>query len=328
MPAWEEGFASGGGWRRMTGILCVAQASKERPGGPSQTDARQSRPIAEGFAPPENSPMNPLRTLFRRHLSWRPAYYRRLWQARRYLKNYREIVRASPRRYPEAFHFRAGHSWRISDAVTELQVFEEVFGQEHYRLSPTGATATVIDIGANNGLFSLYAHLKLPAARIYAIEANPLTYQSLVGNIGANALQETVRPVNRAISATNGTVTFYCSSTSGWSSLFPTRGAEGGQAVSVQSMSLSSFCAAQGIGEVDVLKIDVEGAEYDIILGDPQFFSVPVRELYLEVDQHPRDTKYEFKALLDLLRRHYRSVTLRCPGFGDYPLIHCSERVG
>jgi FkbM family methyltransferase len=271
--------------------------------------------------------MNPLGTFFRRHLSWRPAYCRRLWRARRYLKNYREVVRASPRRHPEAFHFRAGYSWRIAEVVTELQVFEEVFGQEQYRLSPSGSTATVIDIGANNGLFSLYAHLKLPAARIYAIEANPLTYRSLAGNISANALQDAVQPSNQAISATSGTVRFYCSATSGWSSLFPVRGAEGGEAVSVESVSLSAFCATRGIGEVDVLKIDVEGAEYDIVLGDPGFFDVPVREMYLEVDREPRDRKYEFECLLGRLRRHYRSVTVRCPGMGDYPLVHCRGRV-
>jgi FkbM family methyltransferase len=271
--------------------------------------------------------MNPIATAFRRHVAWRPHYYKRMWKARRYLENYREVIQASPGRYPEAFLFRAGYTWRFAEVVTELQVFEEVFGTECYRLAAKNSAATVIDIGANNGQFSLYAHLKNPAARIYSIEANPFTYSSLTKNICANALQEVLVPSNLAISGATGTVTFYCSPTSGWSSLFPVRGAEGGSAVSVPSMSLSSFCAAQGVAEVDVLKIDVEGAEYDIVLGDPKFFDVPVREIYLEVDHHPRDTRYEFSALLDSLRRHYGSVTVDGCKTDDYSLVHCRERI-
>jgi FkbM family methyltransferase len=260
---------------------------------------------------------------WRAHIAWRPQYYHRLWKARRYLENYREVLHNAPSKDPGAFRFRSGPTWHLSDPTTGLQVFDEVFVGEHYRFQNRGTARTVVDIGANIGLFSLYAHLKLPAATIYAIEADPSTFATLAGNVEHNALQDFVRPFHLAISSVTGTLTFYRAATSGWSSLFPVRGAEGGEAVQVSSMSLPAFCAAQGIGEIDILKIDVEGAEYDIVLGDPGFFEVPVHELLLEVDRDPRDSRYGYAALMDRLRQRYHSVVTDRPGDEEYPLVHC-----
>ena len=91
----------------------------------------------------------------------------------------------------------------------------------------------------------------------------------------------------------------------------------------VDTINISTFCEKYKIKKIDFLKIDIEGAEYDVILGDPDLFNVPVREIVLEADRNPRDEKYKFHDLINYLKSHYYSVKV---GEGEYPLVHCRRQ--
>jgi FkbM family methyltransferase len=168
----------------------------------------------------------------------------------------------------------------------------------------------------------------MPNAAIFAVEANPDTFQVLFKNVKLNALDRSIRPFNLAMSSRTGKQPFFCAETSGWSSLYDLRGAKDGRAVSVDTMNLSSFRKFHGIREIDYLKIDIEGAEYDVVLGDPEFFAAPIHHLVMELDREPRDRRYTFDELLNCLKRHYGSVSVTCPGWQEYPLVHCKKPRG
>lgn len=268
---------------------------------------------------------NIIRELWKQHIAWRPNYYKRFLKTRRYLRNYREVLQASETTMPTQFAFWAGYTLDLLDGETSLQTFDEIFVHDHYRLEIDHAAATVVDLGANIGLFSLYAHMRMPNATIYAVEADPTTFEVLAKNLTINSLTTSIHAIQLAISSQTGKVPFFCTQTSGWSSLYNLRGAEQGKAAQVDAMSLSSFCKDHHIDGIDFLKIDIEGAEYDAILGDRHIFDIPIREMVLEVDRNPRDRRYAFTDLLEWLRDYYHSVTLAYPGSRDYPLVHCAE---
>src|SRR5207245_7447466 len=108
--------------------------------------------------------------LWKQHFAWRPSYYKRFLKTRRYLNNYRDIVPAAEQALPKHLDFRAGYTFTLIDADTGLQTFDEIFIHDHYKLPANHAAKTIIDLGANIGLFSLYAHLKMPNPIVFAIE--------------------------------------------------------------------------------------------------------------------------------------------------------------
>ena len=99
-------------------------------------------------------------------------------------------------------------------------------------------------------------------------------------------------------------------------------GAKDGRCVTVPSRLLSHSLHELNITAIDFLKLDVEGAEYDILLGDDELWSsISIRTLAVEMDRQPRDARYKFGDLCNLLRSRFRSVT---ETGSNYPLVVCS----
>ncbi len=268
---------------------------------------------------------NRLSSFWRRYIAWRLSYYRKLWFCKKYLKNHKEVLSASKSDAFRRFEFLSGEHFSISDPATALQVFDEIFVVEDYKMRESRESQVVFDVGANIGLFSLYAHMKQPNSRIFTIEANPGTFQILKKNIIENSLQTTVQIFNLALSAEIGKISFFSSPVSGWSSIFNLRGAQDGQQCAVDSINLSAFCKREGVQKIDFLKMDIEGAEYDAILGDSDFFEVPIKELVIEVDRQPRDQRYTYQDLINCLKCHYRSIKVVAHADLNYPLVYCQE---
>ena len=91
---------------------------------------------------------------------------------------------------------------------------------------------------------------------------------ALKKNINENKLRDCVRVFNNVCSSFIGKQPFYLSTNPGWSSSYNKRGAENGEMIYLEPLSLSKLFQLNNINRVDVLKIDIEGAEYDIILND------------------------------------------------------------
>lgn len=144
---------------------------------------------------------------------------------------------------------------------TDKTVVDEIWRENVYEVKDThfNRGGVVLDIGANIGAFSMYAaHL---GATVYAIEPEPHNLESLKRNIEMNDFQEKVYVCPYAISDYKGTAVI---DDSGGGSSIKDDGAFGAE---VEVMPLDNFFNLYHINEVDVMKIDVEGAEVEIILG-------------------------------------------------------------
>jgi FkbM family methyltransferase len=134
--------------------------------------------------------------------------------------------------------------------------------------------AVFIDIGANVGIYAIYATLHAgPGARIIAVEPHPLALERLRCNVRLNQLTNiAIEPM--ALNDRSGTVTFRPNRRNiGNSTILFKEGAAGGELIEVPSESLLDLAARHGLTRIDTIKIDVEGAE-DLILF-PFFASAP-----------------------------------------------------
>ena len=125
---------------------------------------------------------------------------------------------------------------------------------------------TVLDVGANIGLFSLYVSSVSPGIRVFAFEPHPETFNSLRRNLAENQLEGTVTAHQVAVSRGRGEVQF--SGVRGLHSGHESATAAGlGEAVECVGLS-EALDLAQG-RPIDLLKVDTEGAEAEIITYAP-----------------------------------------------------------
>ena len=122
----------------------------------------------------------------------------------------------------------------------------------------------LVDVGANYGYFScLWASLR-DGNRVVAFEASPRNLEGLRRNVERNGLGARVRLEAHAAGREAGEMRFETGpdDQTGWGHL-----TQGGDGVAVQVVRLDDYCAAEGIDRIDVLKVDVEGADAWVIEG-------------------------------------------------------------
>ena len=139
----------------------------------------------------------------------------------------------------------------------ELQIF----------LSHLTPGMTVIDIGANIGLYSLLAGKTVgPTGKVIAFEPVPEIFGRLEKHILLNGVINIV-PQCLAISDANGSHTFFSGRYGSLGSLFRQ---ETSRTITVPTETLDSFLRRNAIKKVDAVKVDAEGAEMHILRGMEQ----------------------------------------------------------
>jgi FkbM family methyltransferase len=149
--------------------------------------------------------------------------------------------------------------------------------------------ATFVDIGAHEGYCSLKdAAIVGPSGRVIAMEPNPEIVLTLWGNIQASgATVVTVEPV--ACSDSETTLDFFTAalSNTGCSSLSRINASLYGPAGpphQVRARPLDTIVSETGVSRVDVMKIDVEGAEFLVLKGAQETLALYHPVLLIELD--------------------------------------------
>ena len=162
----------------------------------------------------------------------------------------------------------------------------ELFAEDAYRFDqlagslPTDFTA--LDIGGQVGCFSVALAKRFPQARVFTFEASPATAVWLRDNVSANRLSDRVTVTAKAVSDHAGTLEF--ADNGQGSGLNGLTAPDGSGIISIDCVTFADAVATAG-GQVDLVKIDTEGAEYSIVLASDPADWASVRSVVLE--HHP-----------------------------------------
>jgi len=145
---------------------------------------------------------------------------------------------------------------------------------------------TAFDIGANVGAYSLLLGQWVGASgAVYAFEPAPVAFDGLTRHIRLNALDPIVTPIRSAVGAAATTARLVVGSTAGESRLAGSQDV-GATTVDVAVTTIDEFCARRQLTP-DFIKIDVEGAELDVLRGARDTIGRQRGRLSLFVELHP-----------------------------------------
>jgi FkbM family methyltransferase len=138
---------------------------------------------------------------------------------------------------------------------------------------------TFFDVGANVGCYSFQASQFVGSSgHVYAFEPIPYNVGVIKRNLSRNHIQN-ITLVPAAVSQSNGTLTLYQADDSqantGVASIIQTP--RKSRAVTVPMISLDSYTQQQQIDRIDVMKMDIEGAEYEALQGMKALLSGKVK---------------------------------------------------
>ncbi len=178
-------------------------------------------------------------------------------------------------------------------------VLHEIWSFRCYDAVPILPGSVVVDIGAHIGGFAVRAAIR--GARVFAYEAEQGNHELLKANLRRNHCQTAVS-VHCAVASGDGKVTLNVDPTgSTLHSLYALTSPA--QQRSVQSIGLHGLLRRHRLGTVDVLKIDAEGAEYEILLNARADDMRRIRTIILEYHDYI-DHGHERAELERLLRQH------------------------
>jgi FkbM family methyltransferase len=119
--------------------------------------------------------------------------------------------------------------------------------------------ATVLDVGAHIGTFSLLASERAPRGRVYAIEASAESARLLAVNVRLNR-RHNVEVSHLALAGTDGTVDLHHDLAGNWGHSITKP--LSGLSERVPAVTLTRFLDERGIATVDFAKFNCEGAEF------------------------------------------------------------------
>jgi FkbM family methyltransferase len=189
----------------------------------------------------------------------------------------RGTARYELRRRPGVFHLRHGSG----DVAILNKIFARDPALSSYEPPPPVAARLdaaraprILDVGANIGLFGVYALGRWPDARITSFEPDPDNFRVLDLTVGANQREGSWDDVPVAVSNADGELRF-APGDGAKSHLSPTAPDE-------RTITVPAVDFFDRLGEgVDLVKMDIEGGEWQI-LADPRLATAPVRVIRLE----------------------------------------------
>ena len=168
------------------------------------------------------------------------------------LHRLRRIAECTPNHSPGVFAFPWGLV-RYVDAGQLSAQFEEIFIQRQYAFTTDSAEPVIVDCGGNVGLSAIWFKLNYPSCHLAVYEADPVLVEILTDNLRHGRIAG-VTVHGQAVWTADVTVPFNQT------------GDDSGSIISAGPTKVSAIDLATRLPlRVDLLKMDIEGAEYSVL---------------------------------------------------------------
>jgi len=182
--------------------------------------------------------------------------------------------------------------------TSDAEVYRDTFLEQQYKYPTAFSPRTIVDIGANCGMTSVFYANRYPNATVVAVEPEASNYAALLLNTRPYS---NIVPIQAALWSTDGQVEVfppwpYWKRWGKWG--FRVRKGNG-----CRALTLTTLMREVGIDTVDILKIDVEGAELEIFSSCDWMEKVRL----LAIELHDRDCPGCSEAVNAAARHHQKS---------------------
>jgi len=208
-------------------------------------------------------------------------------------------------------------TFEIADSHSFYYSHREIFIDEIYKFICNNDNPVIVDCGSNYGTSILYFKQLYPNAHIVGVEADPSIFEILEINIDKQNYNN-ITLLNKAISTDQGPVEFYG------------EGADGGRihtnlesknTYEVETIPLDDLIE----NNVDFLKMDIEGAETDVLVTSKKLGQV--KQMFIEYHSFVDETQ-KLSELLSCLTRNKFRYYIHTQFCTNQPLINDEIQLG
>ncbi len=165
----------------------------------------------------------------------------------------------------------------LRPGTSDIATFKHIFAHGDYNLQITPGPKVIVDAGANIGLSAIYFANRFPEARIIAIELSPENYRLLNKN---TRHYPGITTVHAGLWPKNEVLKFKQEGVSPWGYRVDNTLANG--SVPVASITMNDILNRYRLATIDLLKIDIEGAEVELFAENYTHWLPKVRCLVIE----------------------------------------------
>ncbi len=203
-----------------------------------------------------------------------------------------------------------------TDTFSEFMRFRDLAGERSVvkdLLKNLDSDDIFYDIGANVGTYTCFAAAELGPGRTVAFEPEPENVDALQKNLEINGLGAEI--VQVALSNTNGTVDLALTGNEAGEGEHSIVTDDNGQTIEVETIRGDLVIKKRGLPKPTVIKIDVEGAELEVLRGLSSTIQESCRYIYCEIHDDKLDgfdqTRSDVESLLTDLGFQIRRIDER-----------------
>lgn len=154
----------------------------------------------------------------------------------------------------------SGHTIWVRPGTCDVILYYDIMINNHYGKIPIENAQTIIDCGANIGMSGVYFLYRYPNARLIAIEPDPVNYGLCTKNLASFGNRATV--LRAALWGKSMPMTVESGNIGTWASTVTV--AKGNSSSTIEGLDIPTLLKRCDLESVDILKIDIEGAELDV----------------------------------------------------------------
>lgn len=244
------------------------------------------------------------------------------------IKNWPKTVAAFlglPLSQPFLIELRNGCRFKVRTRM-DIWIIKEICLDRQYEKASTeiGDAWTIIDIGAGLGDFAVHVAKEHPSTTIYAYEPFPQSFDLLQENLLLNRI-ENVHAFPHALCAHTGPVLFHIASEAVAHSTASAQRETPNECIEVPGITLDQLFAELQLSKCDYVKMDCEGAEYEILFQTSLETLQSIHHLCLEY--HDEISVFSHQDLVRFLTEHgFQVVKLTpCPAHRHLGLLYAQN---
>lgn len=202
------------------------------------------------------------------------------------------------------YRFRNGIKIKTDNWIDAITIFV-IFIKKDYGIIKDNSI--VIDIGSNIGVFSIYTAMTSKNSTVYAYEPMADSYNLSIKNIQINKLENNVFPFKLGVGAKQEVRKLFLANSSQFHSLYNFDN-KNNSFLEIDIVSLKDVFDSNNLKHCDILKIDCEGAEFEILYNTPSEYLKYIKEIRLEYHNQKEDG-YNIDKLSEYLRSNQFELT-------------------